>query len=98
MLMVRDVFRCKPGKAGELAQRMKKMAESMTADDGFENSRVMVDFVATYWTVVMQSEVPDLAAFERHMREYGQREDLRAVMAGYMDLVEGGHREIFRIV
>lgn len=98
MLMVREVFRCKPGKAGELAQRMKKMAESMSTLDGFENCRVLVDFVATFWTVVLQSEVPDLAAFERHMREYGQREELRAAMAGYMDLVEGGHREIFRIV
>jgi hypothetical protein len=98
MLLVRDVFRCKPGQAGELARRLKQMAESMSRDDGFDNCRVMVDLVTTYWTVVMQAEVPDLATFERHMAEYPKREDLRAAMSGYMDLVEGGHREIFRMV
>ena len=46
----------------------------------------------------MQAEVPDLATFERHMVEFGKREDLRAVMSGYTELVESGYREVFRIV
>lgn len=98
MLLVRDVFRCKPGQAGEVARRLKVMAESMTRDDGFENTRVLVDFVGSYWTVVVQAEIADLAAFERHMSEYGKRKELQDVMRGYTDLVDSGYREIFRIV
>jgi hypothetical protein len=32
------------------------------------------------------------------MASYGSRPEVREAMAGYLDLVEGGHREIFRIV
>jgi len=32
------------------------------------------------------------------MAEYARRDDVRQTMAGYMDLVEGGRREIFRLV
>lgn len=98
MYLVRDVFRCKPGKAGELARRLKETIPSMELEDRFRNCRVMVDFVTTYWTVVLQAEVEELADFERHMRSYGSRPEVKAAMEGYMELVDGGHREIYRIV
>lgn len=98
MYLVRDIFQCKPGKAGDLAARFKKTIPSMQTEDRFRNCRVMVDAVAGYWTVVMECEFESLADFEHHMAEYSKREDVRAAMAGYMDLVKGGRREIFRIV
>jgi quinol monooxygenase YgiN len=98
MLVVRDVFRCKPGKAKELVERFRKTIPAMEQLDGFRNIRLMVDLVADYWTVVLDAEVPDLAHFERHSQEFGSRPDVREAMAGYMDLVEGGHREIWRLV
>ena len=98
MYLIRDVFRCKPGKAGELARRFKETIPSMESEDGFQNCRVMVDYVAGYWTVVLHAEVEDLAKFEGHMKSYSARPEVRKVMEGYMDLVEGGHREIWRIV
>jgi len=98
MLLIRDVFRCKPGKAKELADRFKRTVASMEEHDGFRNSRVMVDLVANYWTVVLQAEVESLADFERHMASYSSRAEVQEIMAGYMELVEGGHREIYRIV
>jgi len=98
MYLVRDIFQCKPGKAGELAAKFKKTFPSMEKEDSFRNCRVMVDAVANYWTVVLECEFESLADFEHHMAEYARRDDVREVMAGYMDLVEGGRREIFRIV
>jgi hypothetical protein len=97
MLLVRDVFSCKPGKSMELAERFKKTFPSMKASDGFV-PRVMVDLVADYWTVVLEAEVEDLSAFERHMREYRDRPEVRQAMDGYMDLVKGGRREIYTLV
>lgn len=98
MYLVRDIFQCKPGKAGELAARFKKTIPSMETEDRFLNCLVMVDAVADYWTVVLEAEFNSLADFEHHMAEYSKRADVRETMAGYMDLVEGGRREIFRLV
>jgi heme-degrading monooxygenase HmoA len=98
MVLIRDVFRCKPGKAKELAERFLKTIPLMQAADGFLGCRVLVDLVADYWTVVLESEAEDLSGFERHVSEFTNRSAVREIMAGYMELVEGGHREIFRIV
>lgn len=97
MYVVRDIFRCKPGKAKELVGKFKKSIKSMEQLDGFANIRLMVDAVADYWTVVLESDVATLEQFERHMAEWGARPDVREAMEGYMELVEGGRREIFRI-
>lgn len=97
MYLVRDVFRCKPGKARALAEKFKRTIPSMEADDGFRNCRVMTDAVASYWTVVLQAEVDSLERFEGHMRDYASRPEVREAMDGYMELVEGGYREIYRI-
>jgi len=98
MYLVRDVFQCKPGKSAELAARFKKTIPSMETEDRFRNCRVMVDAVADYWTVVLEAEFNSLSDFEHHMAEYSARADVREAMAGYMELVEGGRREIFKLV
>ena len=98
MYLVRDIFQCKPGKAGDLAARLKRTIPSMETHDRFRNCRVMVDAVADYWTVVLEAEFESLSDFERHMAEPSSRADVREAMAGYMDLVQGGRREIFRMV
>jgi hypothetical protein len=38
-----------------------------------------------------------LTAFEKEMENYASDEELAAVMAGYHDLIDGGHREVFRV-
>ena len=98
MYKVRDVFRCKPGKAKELVARLKQTIASTEREDGFRNSQILVDFVADYWTVVWEAEFESLRHFEQHMAEYGNRAEVREAMAGYMELVDSGHREIWRIV
>lgn len=98
MFVVRDVFHCKPGQAKALAEIFKRALPHFESIDGFVNGRVMVDAVASYWTVVMEVEVASLAGFEEHVAKSGARPEIREIMQGYMDLVTGGHREIFRLV
>ena len=97
MRVIRNVFKCKPGKAKELIEKVKKANELMKGAGAVINERVLVDEVATFWTVVIETEVEDMAKFEESMKEYGSREDVQQAMAGYMDLVDGGYREIFRV-
>lgn len=98
MYLIRDVFRCKPGKSREVAERFKRTVPSMESMDGFQNCRVMLDVVASYWTVVLEAEVETLEGFEHHMREFALRPEVREALSGYLDLVEEGRREIYRLV
>jgi hypothetical protein len=98
MLLIRDVFRCKPGKSRELAEKFKKAAPVFEKMDGFKGQRVLLDYIADYWTVVLEAEVESLGEFEKHMQTYASRPEVRAAMDGYMDLVEEGRREIYRVV
>jgi hypothetical protein len=59
--------------------------------------KVMTDIVASSWTVVLESEVEYLADFLKEMRSSTSQPEVEKIMEGYMDLVEGGHREIFLI-
>ena len=94
MFVVRNVFRCKPGQAKVVVEKFKK---SMSFE-GMGKHRILVDHVANFWTVVLETEVEDLAAFEKQLSEYGQRPEVQEVMSGYLDLIDGGHREIFRVL
>jgi len=98
MYVIRDSFTCKPGMSRKLAEMFKATASSMEQLDGFRNARVMVDAVAGYWSVVLEYDVESLEQFEREMAAFGSRPEIRKSMEGYMDLVQGGKREIFRIV
>ena len=96
--LIRDVFRCKPGKAGALVDVFRRAGPHFERLHGFRRQRVLVDYVASYWTVVLEAEVDSLAQFDEHMATYANTPEIRAAMAGYLEHVEGGHREIFRIV
>jgi hypothetical protein len=98
MLLIRDIFRCKPGKARFVAEKLKATIPSTEQEDGFRNCRVMVDYVATYWTVVFQAEVESIEKFDHHMANFSKRPDVQNAMQGYLEMVEGGHREIYRIM
>ena len=90
MFLIRDVFNTKPGKAKELVAMMKKAAPHMRTP-GIRNMRVMTDTVGGYWTEAAELQAPLAAGTPP------QSPDAEAAMTGYMDLVNGGHREIFRI-
>jgi heme-degrading monooxygenase HmoA len=93
MFVVRNVFKCKPGQAKNLIERFQK-AMSLMED---ANQRVLVDHVADFWTVVFEIEVESMAAFEEQFKQHSERADVQEVMSGYMDSVESGYREVFRI-
>ncbi len=96
MYLVRDVFQTKPGKAKELVNKFKKAAFYFEGQ-GMKGLKVMTDIAATYWTVVLESEVEDLADFAKEVRGGTSQPEVGKIMEGYMDLVQGGHREIFII-
>lgn len=97
MYLVRDVFKAKPGKAKELVQKFKAAIPYFEQSEGGKSYKVMTDIVSTYWTVVIESEVDDLPAFIGSLRGATLSPELGPIMKGYMELVDGGYREIFLI-
>jgi hypothetical protein len=95
MFVIRNVFRCKPGQAKNVIDKFKAAMPIMSE---IAKSRILVDQVASFWTVVIETETEDLSSFERLQQERGQRQEVQEAMSGYMDLVDSGYREIFRVV
>jgi hypothetical protein len=96
MYLIREVFQAKPGKAKDLVKIFKQAAPHFEKL-GAINTRVLTDIVSTYWTVVVESETEDMGAFFANMRSATMSDELKDIMKGYMDCVEGGRREIFMI-
>lgn len=94
MIVVRNSFTAKPGKAGKLAAHLKETA----ALGGLRNARVMTDFVGDFNTVVMEHEVDAISEFEALIARYASDPQMREKAGAYLDLWETGKREMFRIV
>ena len=97
MYLIREVFQTRPGKAKDLVKMFKLAAPHFEKMGDMKNMKVMTDAVGKYWTVVVESETTDMGAFFSNMRGATMSDELKDIMKGYMDCVEGGHREIFII-
>ncbi|OGU27207.1 MAG: hypothetical protein A2057_07000 [Ignavibacteria bacterium GWA2_35_9] len=96
MLLIREVFNAKPGKAGELAKKFKQVIPYMEKE-GLKNVKVMTDLISNYWTVVIESETEEFARFEKEVRGFTSKPEVKEIMKDYMSLVDGGYREVFKI-
>lgn len=101
MLLIREVFHCRPGKVRALVEKFQAMSK-LSEQTGQGAMRVMTDLAGErYWTVVAEMEVPSLEAFEKMMPGEGMDEktqkEFERIMADYHDLVDSGHREIYKI-
>jgi hypothetical protein len=98
MLLIRDIFYCKPGKVRPMVEKfqaMKKLGEKA----GMGRMRVLTDVSAErYWTVVSEMEVESFDAFMKmDQGDPATMKEMEKLMSGYHDLVEHGRREIYTI-
>ncbi len=97
MYQIREVFQAKPGKAKDLVKMFKQAAPHFEKTQGVKKVNVLTDIVSTYWTVVIEMETEDIGDFFTNLRSATMSDELKDIMKGYMDCVEGGKREIFMI-
>ncbi|HEU4828422.1 MAG TPA: hypothetical protein VFT04_04430 [Gemmatimonadales bacterium] len=101
MLLIREIFHCRPGKVRPMVEKFLEMGK-LSEKAGWGKGRVMTDFSGDrYWTVISEFEVPSLQAFEEMMAGKGMTDEMNKeferIMQGYHELVDHGHREIYRI-
>ena len=94
MYVIRETFTARPGQASALARLFKQVMGEFTQ----AKTRILTDYIASFNTVVMETEVDDLGAFERLMAEYTSRQDVRDKMKGYADMYTTGKREVYRVM
>ena len=97
MLLIRDIFYCKPGKVRPMVEKFQAMKKLGQAN-GMGSMRVMTDLSSErYWTVISEIEVESLEAFMKMGQEGDEMKAMGKIMEGYHDLVDTGRREIYTI-
>lgn len=96
MIIVHDIFICKPGNASKVAKMFK---EAMSGNTELVN--IMTDLTGQYNRVVMVSQYENLAAFEASFEKYKQQSEemkkMMEAMKGYQDMYLTGSREIYQV-
>ena len=94
MILVREVFQVKFGKMKEARTLWKEMSKVAPMPAG---SRVLTDLTGQYYTLVMESQHKDLAAFEADLRREMSSPGMGDLYQKFSALVDSGRREIFTI-
>ena len=96
MIIVHDIFICKPGNASKLAKLFKEVMA-----DNQELVNIMTDLTGQYNRVIMVSKYDSLTAYEQSWEKYKeQTEEMKKMqekMAGYHEMYLTGSREIYQV-
>ena len=95
MIIVHDIFVCKPGNASKMAKMFK---EVMAQNSELVN--IMTDMTGQYNRVIMVTKYEDLAAYQKSFEKYkNPTEEMKkqfAKMEGYTEMYLTGSREIYQ--
>ena len=98
MIVVREVFQLKFGKAKEAKAAWKDFA-ALRKKHGLPASRVLADYTGPYYTFILEDTYNDLAGFEQSLKsEVGMKEFGKWYHDNFAPLVESGRREIYSVV
>jgi heme-degrading monooxygenase HmoA len=94
MIIVHDIFICKPGNASKLAKLFK---EVMSKNKEFVN--VLTDISGPYNKVVVVTQFENLSAFDQSWEntDPAEAKRMQEAMKGYTEMYLTGSREIYRV-
>lgn len=96
MILVHDIFVCKPGNASKLAKLFKEVM-----GDSKELVNIMTDMTGQYNRVIMVSKFDNLTAYEKSWEEMQKNEEqmkkMKEKMSGYHEMYLTGSREIYQV-
>ena len=100
MIVIRNVFRLKFGKAREAIALFKEgIAIQKRVGAGLSfSTRLLTDVTGPFYTVVYEISVPNLSTFEAEAPRLMGDKDWQANYQKTSALVESGYREIFTLV
>jgi hypothetical protein len=98
MIVVRNTFRLKFGKTREALAVLKEGMAIQKRAGVDVSQRLLTDLTGTFYTIVLELTLPNLAALEATMPKIMGDKDWQANYQKLTPLVELGRREIFTVV
>ena len=96
MIIVHDIFICKPGQASKFAKLFK---EVMADNDELVN--IMTDMTGEFNKVIMVTKYDSLTGYEQSFQKYMQESEemkkMKEKMQCYHDMYLTGSREIYQV-
>ena len=96
MIIVHDIFICKPGNASKFAKLFKEVMA-----DNKELVHIRTDLTGDYNKVVMVTQYESLNEYEqnfqKYMKETDEMKQIKEKMKGYHELYLTGSRQIFQV-
>jgi heme-degrading monooxygenase HmoA len=94
MIIVHDIFICKPGNASKLAKLFKEVMKGRS-----ELVNVMTDMTGQFNRVITVTQFETLAAYEKGWESMDEAEmkKMQEAMKGYTDMYLSGSREIYKV-
>ena len=96
MIIVHDIFVCKPGNASKIAKLFKEWADVVPK----KNVSIMTDMTGQWHRVIVASSFENLATYEEESKNVGQTPEEKAIMEKFKDMNEmyvSGSREIYKV-
>jgi len=98
MIVVRNVFRLKFGKAREMRQLWEEW-KSMSPEVGALRAyRTLVDMTGESYVFILENEFDDLASYEQGQAALFNTPTWREFYSKVTPLVDSGYREIFQVI
>ena len=98
MIVVRNVFRLKFGRAKEAVALLKEGIAIQKRAGVDMNQRLMTDLVGTFYTLVLGLTAPNMSNLDANMPKVMGDKDWQAIYHEFSSLAESGYREVFTIV
>jgi hypothetical protein len=99
MIVVRNVFRLKFGKARDAVELWKEgLALAKRLGFAAKSSRVLTDLVGQFYTVVFETTFESLTDFENSVKPIMSNSEWQAWYQKVTAVTESGYREILNVV
>ena len=96
MIIVHDIFICKPGNASKLAKLFKEVMGKNS-----DTVNIMTDMTGQFNKVVAVTKFDSLTAYEKSWEKYKEDSEemkkMSEAMKGYHDMYLTGSREIYQV-
>ena len=97
MILARDVFQLKFGKAKD-AKELWKEGVKINKEFSKIPFRILTDLTGKAYTLVLETTFDNLGAYENSMKNIMSAAEWKSWYAKFVPLVESSYREIFTIV
>ena len=98
MIVIRNSFRLKFGKAKDAVAAIKEAVAVQKKSGSTFGYRILTDMTGPFYTLVLEVTAPSMAAMEAEMPRNMSLPEFQAAYQKFVPSVESGERQIYTIV